>query len=106
MIKDFGFETKSQEIIDWYDGYNFAGTTILNPWSLINYMANDEFKIYWANTSSNSLIRVMVENSQMFRKDLEILLSGGCIEKIIRSNITFDNPNFFYNDDILYSFLY
>jgi hypothetical protein len=89
MIKDFGFEDKSQEIIEWYDGYSFVGTTILNPWSLINYIKNSEFKTYWANTSSNSLIRVMVENSQMFRKDLEILLNGGYIEKVIHSNITF-----------------
>jgi hypothetical protein len=80
---------KSQKIIEWYDGYNFVGTTILNPWSIINYMANGELKIYWANTSSNSLIRVMVENSQMFRKDLEILLNGGYIEKVIHSNIIF-----------------
>ena len=106
MIKDFGHESNSKEIIDWYDGYNFAGETILNPWSLINYMANDEFNAYWVNTSSNSLIRVMVENSQMFRKDLKVLLSGGYIEKIIDSNITFDTPNFFFNEKILYSFLF
>ena len=106
MLADFGLEEKQEKIIDWYDGYNFAGETILNPWSLINYIKNDEFNPYWANTSSNSLIRTMVENSQMFRKDLKVLINGGSIEKIIDSNITFDNPNFFYNDEILYSFLF
>ena len=106
MIKDFGHKSKSKEIIDWYDEYNFAGETILNPWSLINYMANDEFNAYWVNTSSNSLIRVMVENSQMFREDLKVLLNGGMITKAIDSNITFDSPNFFFNDEILYSFLF
>ncbi|SFV67010.1 Conserved protein, with a weak D-galactarate dehydratase/altronate hydrolase domain [hydrothermal vent metagenome] len=106
MLKDFGLEHKSSKIIDWYDGYNFAGETILNPWSLINYVKNEEFNAYWANTSSNSLIRVMVENSKMFRKDLETLLNGGYIEKIIDSNITFDNPNFYFNEKILYSFLF
>ena len=106
MLKDFGLDKNSKKIIDWYDGYNFAGETILNPWSLINYVKNREFNAYWVNTSSNSLIRVMVENSQMFRKDLKVLLSGGYIEKIIDSNITFDTPNFFFNEKILYSFLF
>jgi hypothetical protein len=106
MLKDFGLDKNSKKIIDWYDGYNFAGETILNPWSLINYVKNREFNAYWVNTSSNSLIRVMVENSQMFREDLKVLLSGGYIEKIIDSNITFDTPNFFFNEKILYSFLF
>jgi hypothetical protein len=42
----------------------------------------------------------------MFREDLKVLLSGGYIEKIIDSNITFDTPNFFFNEKILYSFLF
>ncbi len=106
MLKDFGLEAKSDEIINWYNGYNFAGNTILNPWSLIHYVANEEFIPYWANTSSNSLIRTMVENSETLRGDLEILLNGGFVTQSINSNITFENRNFFFNDEILYSFLF
>jgi hypothetical protein len=106
MLKDFSLERDSKKIIEWYDGYNFAGETILNPWSLINYVKNQKFSAYWANTSSNSLIRTMVENSQIFRKDLKVLLNGGSVKKYIDSNITFDAPNFFFNDEILYSFLF
>ncbi len=106
MLKDFGLEEKQNEVINWYDGYNFGGNKILNPWSLINYVSNEEFIPYWANTSGNILIRVMIENSLSFRKDLELLLRGETIEQNIDRNITFENQNFFFDKDILYSFLF
>ncbi|MEM7495743.1 MAG: AAA family ATPase, partial [Myxococcota bacterium] len=43
----------------WYDGYRLGrATTIYNPWSVINYLANpnDPAQPYWVNTSSNHLV--------------------------------------------------
>lgn len=41
----------------WYDGYRFGTADIYNPWSVLNYFANDCAPgTYWANTSGNSVI--------------------------------------------------
>jgi hypothetical protein len=106
MLKDFGLEKNIDEVINWYDGYNFAENTILNPWSLINYVKKEEFLPYWINTSSNSLLKTMIENSEIFREDLEVLLNGGTLERMINPNITFEHKNFYSDSKILYSFLF
>ena len=53
----------------WYDGYLFGNTEVYNPWSMINYVKEAENDInalprpYWANTSSNDIIRDMIEKA-------------------------------------------
>ena len=44
-------------VCDWYDGYWFGNTDIFNPWSVINYIADDCFpKAFWQSTGSNEII--------------------------------------------------
>jgi hypothetical protein len=94
------------EVDDWYDGYKIGDTIIFNPWSILNYINRRRFDVYWANTSSNDIIKTLVENSTTFRNDLQILLNKGSIEKVIDPNITFKNKDFNFDDKMLYSFLF
>ena len=57
MLATFGYPEKIGEAKDWYDGYQFGGQEIYNPWSLLNYV-DDGFKPrpYWTSTSSNDLV--------------------------------------------------
>jgi len=106
MLKDYNLEKTFEEVNQWYNGYNIGGTTIFNPWSLLNYLDNRRFDIYWANTSSNDIIRVLVEHSDSFREDLKYLLKGQSVEKVINPNITFKEKDFNFNEEMLYSFLF
>ena len=48
MAQDFGWQDKLPEIKDWYDGYRLRGREIYNPWSVLQYFANDcEPRPYW-----------------------------------------------------------
>ncbi len=106
MLKDYDLDTTFTEVNQWYNGYNIGGTTIFNPWSLLNYLDNKRFDVYWANTSSNDIIRVLVEHSDSFREDLQYLLKGQSVEKVINPNITFKEKDFNFNEEMLYSFLF
>ena len=35
LLEEYGVEDR-EEVKNWYDGYNFAGTEIYNPWSVLN----------------------------------------------------------------------
>ena len=35
ILDEYNLENK-EEIRKWYDGYNFGGTDIYNPWSILN----------------------------------------------------------------------
>ncbi|MEA3315901.1 MAG: AAA family ATPase [Campylobacterota bacterium] len=106
MLIDYDLENQTEEVINWYNGYIFGDTTILNPWSLINFTYKKVFNVYWAQTSSNEMIRTLIENSNSFKENLDVLLNGGAIEQRIDSNITFKENNFYFKDSLLYSFLF
>ena len=76
MAKYYGAEDKLPEIKAWYDGYDFAGTEIYNPWSVLQYFKNDcKPDAYWLDTSSNDLITEIVRDlPHDMVKTLEALL--------------------------------
>ncbi len=62
MAKYYGVPEKMKEIKFWYDGYNFGGREMYNPWSVLNYFScNCRPDLYWLDTSSNDIIRQLVE---------------------------------------------
>ena len=87
-LEYYGISEKYPELKRWYDGYRYGGQEIYNPWSIINYVydktVNQENfpRPYWSNTSSNNIIRELVEQAdEDTREDLERLMDGETIEK-------------------------
>ena len=76
MAKYYGAADKLPEIKQWYDGYDFGGTEIYNPWSVLQYFDHDcKPDAYWLDTSSNDLITEIVRDlPHDMVKTLEALL--------------------------------
>lgn len=91
LLKKGNLLDKFSEIREWYNGYQFGNTTIYNPWSIANYLHTDyQLRPYWVNTSDNQLIKDLLKKSSLdFKKDFEILMNGGVIEKVIDSHVVF-----------------
>ena len=63
MARYYGAEDKLPEIKAWYDGYDFGGTEIYNPWSVLRYFdCHCRPDAYWLDTSSNDLISAIVRD--------------------------------------------
>ena len=79
LLATYGHLEKLDEAKDWYDGYVFGGREIYNPWSLVNYVRHDFTpKPYWANTSSNDLVRTTVANlPRQERAKIENIIENG-----------------------------
>ncbi len=70
----------------WYNGYRFGTTTIYNPWSVLNFLASEDFepRPYWANTSGNELIgRLITAGQEGLSLELEQVLQGGKLRKLV-----------------------
>lgn len=111
VLEYYGLSEQSSRIEAWYNGYLFGGTKVYNPWSVMNYIEvlladPTEFPSpYWANTSSNSIVRSLIENADPSVKgELEILLAGGTIEKPVHEEITYDSV--YDSEDNLWNFLF
>ncbi|MCR0421130.1 ATP-binding protein [[Clostridium] innocuum] len=96
-------------IKEWYDGYQFGGCDVYNPWSVLMYMDrltnsnNESPESFWANTSGNDVIyRFIQQGNAEMKQDFDILSSGGMIEKTIKPELTYRELD---DTDNLYSFL-
>jgi hypothetical protein len=68
----------------------FGKRIIYNPWSIINFLGSEEkeLKPYWVNTSDNKLVEgLLSKGGKELRKELEQLIRGDTIEKVIEDNI-------------------
>lgn len=91
MAAYYGAEAKLPEIKQWYDGYRFGEVEIYNPWSVINYFANDcEAEPYWVQTSANLTIREIIKNLDADAcQHLRELLNGTIVQSVVETNIIY-----------------
>lgn len=62
-------------------------------------------KPYWANTSSNNIVRQLVEHADgSVKEEMEALIEGGTIEKPVYEEITYED--IYKSEDNLWNFLF
>ena len=108
FLEDYGLIDKFEIVMNNYNGYTIGEEIILNPWSIINYIADGGKypKLYWANTSSNELIKDLISKSSLtFKKNLENFVQNKVVKHIeIDTNIVFAELD--RNDVYIYSLLF
>lgn len=103
LLTDSGHPDRIDEARTWYDGYRFGNVDVYNPWSIINYVNRGcRPDMYWANTSSNSIVYDLFRTADPERwSELEALCSRGSITAYVRRDVAFcDLRN---SDDAIYS---
>jgi hypothetical protein len=107
----YQLEEIKDEMKSWYNGYYFGRANVYNPWSSIKYLndkrANrDRFPDpHWSNTSSNSIIRELIELADEETKDeIEDLIRGGTIERPVYEDIVYSEIKSDMNN--LWNFLF
>lgn len=111
MLASYAVTEKREEVRHWYDGYLFGQTEVYNPWSVTNYVKTAVTnkvaypRPYWSNTSSNSIIRELVDHAdEQARVEIERLISGESIEKPVHEEITYED--IYRSQDYLWNFLF
>ncbi|ADR19856.1 ATP-binding protein [Calditerrivibrio nitroreducens] len=90
-IKDFDKE----EVKRWYNGYNWLGDKVYNPFDILLFLTEKIFKPYWFETGTPTFLIKLFQKSQYYLPDLENLEVG---EEII-SNLDIDN---IYPENLLF----
>ena len=96
LLADYNLESHYDEVKQWYDGYLFGQQKIYCPWDVINYCddhlskPNAKPKVYWLNTSSNEVIKKLINkpNNGATRLEVEKLIDGQTIKKKINEQLT------------------
>ena len=90
-LKYYELEYDIDKVKQWYDGYNFGGIEIYNPWSILHYIKAGELGAYWVNTSSNDLIYDSLEKADIdVFNDLKNLFDGKELVKELNPGFSFE----------------
>ncbi|MFI3213671.1 MAG: AAA family ATPase, partial [Eubacteriales bacterium] len=105
MARYYEKSEKMCEIKQWYDGYNFSNVEIYNPWSVINYFAEDcQPMSYWMSTSSNDVLKKMLsETNYEVKTKLYNLMKGQ--EESVTIDLSIVYPNLEMNPESIFSLL-
>lgn len=106
LLQYYDLECKMDEVKNWYNGYMFGGKVIYNPWSVLNYIKNNEqgFMPYWINSSGNELIkRLLSRGTKETKECLEELIKGNAITKIVDDHIVMKDVD--EDEENIWSFL-
>lgn len=97
LLSDYGMYLHFDEVKEWYDGYHFGKADVYCPWDVINHVdhlrddSDAKPQTYWINSSGNSLVRRLINRADSSTKDeIERLIAGEAIEKVIRQDLTYD----------------
>ena len=77
-----------EEIRRWYNGYNWLGTSVYNPFDLLLLFDTREFKPYWFETGTPTFLIDMLTSRHWYTPDLsrtvatETLLSAFDVDRI------------------------
>ncbi len=116
MLQYYGVEDRFPDVKEWYDGYHFGDVDVYCPWDVINQcdllrVSRDApMRPHWENSSSNAIIRDILEDAtEATRGEIEALISGEAVEKEIIPELTYadlDNKNINIRQTYLWSVLY
>ena len=112
MLNYCGAAEKYEAVRQWYDGYLFGSVNVYCPWDVINFCdkflddPDAEPESYWMNSSSNSIVRKLIEYSgnATVLGELECLVNGGVVYKNIRQDLTYGEM--YSSIDNIWSVLY
>ncbi len=60
-----------EEVRRWYNGYNFLGEPVYNPFDILLYLDNREFKPYWFETGTPTFLIDQLRTRQIYLPTLE-----------------------------------
>ena len=89
-IKDVIIESNLnyEEVKNYYNGYNFGGNLVYNPWSVANCLKRGKYGSYWKNTSGNDLVKELVKKGgPEVKYSFERMLEGESVNLEVEDNV-------------------
>ena len=98
LLEDYELSNHYESIKNWYDGYHFGNIDVYCPWDVICHcrklLADPKIEPqnYWMNTSSNDIVKKIIEktNHLTTKREIERLVAGEEITKELHQELTYE----------------
>ncbi len=72
---DYFDDVDMNRVKDWYNGYNFLGDSLYNPFDILLFLSNDKtFDNYWFATGTPTFLMKLIEKNSYFLPSLANLI--------------------------------
>lgn len=66
-------EYNLEEVKEWYNGYNFRGEKVYNPYDILNLFYSREFRNYWFETGTPTFLIKLIKEKKYYIPELNNL---------------------------------
>ena len=91
IFVDYLHDVDLQKVKDWYNGYNFLGENVYNPYDVLMFLWEKSYKAYWFRTGTPTFLLQLIKKRKFYIPDLEtIKISDSQMEDFDINNIELD----------------
>ena len=98
LLEDYELSNHYESIKNWYDGYHFGNVDVYCPWDVICHCrklladSKIEPQNYWMNTSSNDIVKKIIEKTDNLttKREIERLVAGEEVIKELHQELTYE----------------
>ncbi|MCK5098386.1 MAG: AAA family ATPase, partial [Desulfobacteraceae bacterium] len=70
IFVDYLHDVDLEKVKEWYDGYNFLGSNVYNPYDVLLFLADKRYQCYWFETGTPSFLLDLMKEKKYFLPDL------------------------------------
>lgn len=71
VFADYLHDVDLEQTKIWYDGYNFRGSNLYNPYDILMFLWEKRYKPYWFETGTPTFLLELIKQRQYYLPDLE-----------------------------------
>ena len=71
VFTDYLNDVDLQKVKEWYDGYNFGGSNLYNPYDVLMFLWEKRYKPYWFETGTPTFLLELIKQKQYFLPQME-----------------------------------
>jgi len=91
VFKEYLLGVDLEKVKDWYDGYNFLGSNVYNPFDILFYLSERKFKSYWFETGTPTFLLNLIKEQKYYVPKLgQLLVSDSDLGEFDINNITIE----------------
>jgi len=91
IFADYLQDVDLKKVKEWYDGYNFLGSNVYNPYDVLLFLSEKKYQCYWFETGTPSFFLDLMKERKFFIPKLEkIKVSGSQMGEFDINNIEID----------------
>ncbi len=88
VFADYLHDVNLEKVKKWYNGYNFRGNSVYNPYDVLMFLWNKEYKAHWFKTGTPKFLLELIKQRKFYIPRLkEIKVSDSQLDEFDIKNI-------------------